>query len=291
MFRVEINDRALASPAPAYGAGQVFFREHSPREVRVERTYAFPSIGVVTEGRFDYAARATRATATRGAVVFGSGTDDFRVWRSGPQQVARCVVAMDPSLVAEIAADCGPADSRFPVEVLPATRLALPFYGLVRRIAASPGDQTEAVIRLLGLAFHAGCPPPPARVRPAQRRRIRDVAQALEDRLSDDLSLAEMAAMAGLSRYHFVRVFAAVMDETPHQRLMALRLRAAADRLIETQAPVTRVALDVGFNDLSNFTSAFRSCFGASPRAWRQAAEASAPRPDPAARSLPVGGG
>ena len=279
MLRVEINDRPLPAPAPGYGAGQVVFREQSSLEVRVERRYAYPSIGVVTGGMFDYAARAGRATAARGAVVFGSGTDDFRVWRSGPQQVTRCVVAVEPSLVAEVAADCGRADARFPLEVLPATRGALPFYGLVRRIAASPADRTEDVIRLLGLAFHAGGPTPPARVRPAQRRRIRDVAQALEDRLCDDIPLAEMAAMAGLSRYHFVRVFAAVMDETPHQHLIALRLRAAADRLIETQSPATRVALDVGFNDLSNFTSAFRSGFGASPRAWRKAAGASAARP------------
>lgn len=290
MFRVEINDRPLPAPGLGYGAGKVVFREQSPREVRVERRYAYPSIGVVTSGVFDYAARAGRATAARGTVVFGSGTDEFRVWRSGPQQVTRCVVAMEPSLVAEVAADCGAADARFPLEVLPATRSALPFYGLVRRIAASPADRTEDVIRLLGLAFHAGCPPP-ARVRPTQRRRIRDVAQALEDRLADDLSLAEMAAMAGLSRYHFVRVFAAVMDETPHQHLMALRLRAAADRLIETQSPATRVALDVGFNDLSNFTSAFRTCFGASPRAWRKAAGASASGPVPKARPPAAGGG
>ena len=96
------------------------------------------------------------------------------------------------------------------------------------------------------------------------------MARALEERLSEDIPLERMAAMAGLSRYHFIRVFAAVMGDTPHRYLMAVRLRAAADRLVETQAPVTQVALDAGFNDLSNFTSAFRACFGACPRAWRK---------------------
>jgi len=76
-----------------------------------------------------------------------------------------------------------------------------------------------------------------------------------------------------------------VVDESSHQHLMALRLRAAADRLIETQAPVTRVALDVGFNDLSNFTSAFRSCFGASPRTWRNTTGLPYRGPGPAARA------
>ncbi len=271
MFRVEINDRALPSPGPAYGAGKVSFWAEAPFEVRVERAYAFPSIGVVTGGMFDYAAHQSRATAGPGSIVFGSGTDAFAVWKAGPQRMDRCVVAMDPSLVEEVAADCGRGDGRFPVEVLPATRASLPFYGLVRRIAAAPGDQTEAVIRLLALSFQTGRAAPAMTIRPAERSRVRDVARALEDRLCEEISLAQMAAMAGLSRYHFIRVFAAVTGETPHQRLMTLRLRAAADRLVDTQDPVTQVALDVGFNDLSNFIGAFRSCFGASPRAWREA--------------------
>lgn len=272
MFRVEINDPALPRPGAAYGAGQAFFMADSPREVVVNRAYAFPSIGAVVGGTFDYAARARRATASRGAVVFGSGTDEFTVWKTGPQRVHRSVVALDPALLLEIAGDLGSRDGRFPLEVLAPTRATLPLYGLLRRIAAAPGDQTEAVIRLVGMAYGLGREDLRIDVRALDRRRVLDVARELEDRFADPLTLAQMAAMAGLSRYHFIRVFAAATGETPRQRLLALRLRAAADRLIETRAPVTEVALEVGFNDLSHFNAAFRSGFGLSPRAWRRAA-------------------
>jgi AraC-like DNA-binding protein len=63
-----------------------------------------------------------------------------------------------------------------------------------------------------------------------------------------------------------------VTGVTPHQWLLRARLRDAAQRLASTRTPVTNVALDVGFDDLSNFTRSFRTEFGASPREYRLAA-------------------
>jgi AraC-like DNA-binding protein len=98
------------------------------------------------------------------------------------------------------------------------------------------------------------------------------VARHLDGAYDEPLTLGEMAAMAGLSRFHFVRSFRAVMGESPHQYLIAARLRAAANRLLDTREPVTLIALSVGFNDLSHFNATFRRAFGASPGAWRKAA-------------------
>lgn len=84
--------------------------------------------------------------------------------------------------------------------------------------------------------------------------------------------LTGLASMAGMSPYHFLRTFRAVTGVTPHQWLLRARLRDAADRLATTSTPVTNVALDVGFDDLSNFTRSFRTEFGASPREYRLAA-------------------
>jgi AraC-like DNA-binding protein len=97
-----------------------------------------------------------------------------------------------------------------------------------------------------------------------------EVARDLEQRYAEAMTLDDMAAMANLSRYHFIRVFSALTGETPRQRLIAIRLRAAADRLIGTRQPVTELALEVGFNDISHFNAAFRRAFGMSPRAWRR---------------------
>ena len=85
-------------------------------------------------------------------------------------------------------------------------------------------------------------------------------------------TLAGLARMAQMSPYHFLRSFKAVTGVTPHQWLLRARLRDAAERLAATSAPVTDIALDVGFEDLSNFTRTFHAEFGASPRQYRLAA-------------------
>ena len=85
-------------------------------------------------------------------------------------------------------------------------------------------------------------------------------------------TLAELADSAGLSPYHFLRTFKHVTGVTPHQWLLRARLREAARRLAAGRDPVTDIALDVGFEDLSNFMRSFRAEFGMSPRRYRLAA-------------------
>ncbi|WP_129649491.1 helix-turn-helix domain-containing protein [Peristeroidobacter agariperforans] len=128
-------------------------------------------------------------------------------------------------------------------------------------------------LRVTGIEFSAADlerPPPGSR---SQRRRVLQVAQELEHRYAEAISVDLMAQAANLSRYHFIRVFHALTGETPRQRLIGIRLRAAADRLIATRQPITKLALEVGFNDISHFYATFRRAFGMSPRAWRREAE------------------
>ena len=104
-------------------------------------------------------------------------------------------------------------------------------------------------------------------IRPATR--IVDVVYYLEDHYAEPCSLRTLAVMAGLSRFHFLRRFRAATGASPHQYLIALRLRAAAEQLRSTAEPITSIALDVGFNDLSNFNLLFRRSFGVTRRQWR----------------------
>jgi AraC-like DNA-binding protein len=64
-------------------------------------------------------------------------------------------------------------------------------------------------------------------------------------------------------------VFSAIVGESPNQYLINTRVRAAADRLTGTTAPIAQIAFDVGFNDISHFYSRFRDAFGCAPRQWR----------------------
>jgi len=64
-----------------------------------------------------------------------------------------------------------------------------------------------------------------------------------------------------------------VLGVTPHQYLVRSRLRRAASLLADDARPITDVAYDVGFGDLSNFVRTFHRAAGVSPRRFRQAAK------------------
>lgn len=108
--------------------------------------------------------------------------------------------------------------------------------------------------------------------RAADRRRAVEVALWLDANAHEAIDLERAAAQAGLGAFHFLRVFGAVLGATPHQVLVRARLRRAARALAETQAPVTQIAYDVGFGDLSNFVRSFHRAAGVSPGAFRRAA-------------------
>jgi AraC-like DNA-binding protein len=104
------------------------------------------------------------------------------------------------------------------------------------------------------------------------RKRAVDAAQLIQARAHQALDLHAVARELDLSAYHFLRLFARVLGVTPHQYLIRARLRHAARLLADGERPVTEVALDVGFQDLSNFVRTFRRAAGVPPTAFRRAA-------------------
>lgn len=113
----------------------------------------------------------------------------------------------------------------------------------------------------------------PAAAAPRDRRRAVDAAIWIDANSHGDIGLEGAAAEAGLSAFHFLRLFSQVLGVTPHQYLVRSRLRHAARLLADDDRPVTDVAFDVGFADLSNFVRTFRRAAGVSPRGFRQAAK------------------
>ena len=82
----------------------------------------------------------------------------------------------------------------------------------------------------------------------------------------EPIELEDAAGEAGLSPFHFLRLFSSVLGVSPHQYLVRSRLRHAARLLADDERPVTDVAYDVGFGDLSNFVRTFHRAAGVSPR-------------------------
>lgn len=104
------------------------------------------------------------------------------------------------------------------------------------------------------------------------RRRSIDAAHWIEQHAHEPITLASVAAHVGLSDFHFLRLFRAGLGVTPHQYLVRCRLRRAARLLCEADRPITDVAFDAGFGDLSNFIRTFGRAARMSPRAFRRLA-------------------
>ena len=116
-------------------------------------------------------------------------------------------------------------------------------------------------------------------------RRISDALRRIEARADEPLALAEMAGEAGMSPFHFLRTFRQVAGVTPHQLVLRTRLNRAAVRLRTSDEPISAIAFDAGFGDLSTFNRRFRRLMGCSPGAWR--AGSGRPRSDMRGSALP----
>ena len=103
------------------------------------------------------------------------------------------------------------------------------------------------------------------------RRRAVETALWIEAHSHQNIDLAQAAARAEISPFHFLRLFSSVLGVTPHQYLVRSRLRHAARLLADDEISVTDVAYDVGFGDLSNFVRSFHRAAGVSPRRFRAA--------------------
>jgi AraC-like DNA-binding protein len=98
-------------------------------------------------------------------------------------------------------------------------------------------------------------------------RRARDVA---DRNFAEPLDLTALAAAAGVSKYHFLRCFAATYGETPMQYVTRRRIERAADLLRATNLTVTEVCTMVGYSSLGSFSQRFTELVGMTPTRYQQ---------------------
>jgi AraC-like DNA-binding protein len=98
--------------------------------------------------------------------------------------------------------------------------------------------------------------------------RAKDVA---DGRYAEPLTVADLAAAAGLSPAHFSREFRRAFGEAPHQYLLTRRLERAAQLLRTTDWTVARIAVSVGLSGVGSFTTSFKRMHGLTPTAYRAA--------------------
>src|ERR1044072_7835066 len=267
--RGSISDRTIAS-----GDGwwvQDIVCTCGPRDHEAEELTATSSLALLLSGSFVVRDQHGTSLLSEGSYLLVNAGHCFACsHRHGEGD--RCLsFRFAPELFDRIAHDAG-AKPVFAHNHLPPLR---DLAGLTAR-ARQGLDRSEIIeevaIELAGTAVGLA-----GRVRrgasPVQHHgRITEVLRYMAAHSAAPHKLTGLASMARMSPHHFLRTFRAVPGVTPHQWLLRARLRDAAARLAATSTPVTDGAVDVGFDDLSNFTRTFRAEFGASPREYRMAA-------------------
>lgn len=245
-----------------------------PADRPFEERQSSNSISLVLSGTFVYRSNRGSSLLSPGSLLLGNLGDGFECSHEHGEGDRCLSFQFEPELYERLAVEAGARDVAFDRDRLPPLRALAPL--VARAHAALDGrDSLEdvalelatAVLRATGVVHRD---PQPTTASDAAR-----VARAIRRVQSDPADvhpLTELAQTAGLSRYHFLRTFKRVTGVTPHQWLVRARLRDAARRLRASRAPVTEVALAVGFADLPNFIRSFHLEFGVSPRRYRAAA-------------------
>ncbi|MEZ4775881.1 MAG: AraC family transcriptional regulator [Bacteroidia bacterium] len=101
-------------------------------------------------------------------------------------------------------------------------------------------------------------------------RRLCMARTHIHSNLNDPLDLDTLAQVACLSKFHFIRLFKEVFDQTPRQYLITRRLEAASSLLVNSSKSFHEICQEVGLKDSSSFGRLFKRSFGATPHIYRR---------------------
>jgi AraC-like DNA-binding protein len=168
----------------------------------------------------------------------------------------------------------------FPTGVIHDPALAGEIQGLHMALQSPSCDKLERDVRLLCILArlirrHAENRPAPPRLwpEPGAVGRVMEYIQAHHDQA---LSLQALARVAGLSRFHLVRLFHRQVGLPPHAYLSQVRV-FRAKQLLAGGMPIAEAALSVGFCDQSHLNRAFKRTLGITPGAYRNGVQEKLP--------------
>ena len=247
-----------------------------PRDRPYEEAQGLASIAIVLSGTFSYRGDYGRVLMTPGSLLLGNAGRCFSCGHEHGEGDHCVAFFFEPHLLERIAADSGVRRTSFPKHRLPFTRATAPLIARatnalaeMRSAPAMSSALEEIGVGLASTVLTAHHEARLPRFTASDERRVTEVVRHMESTLDDAHSLLALSKQAGLSPYHFLRVFRKLTGVSPHQLLLRMRLNAAAHRLRHGSEPVTDVAYGVGFEDLSNFVRTFRAEFGAPPSRYR----------------------
>jgi len=247
-----------------------------PPDRPFEEQHTHYAIAIVVAGSFQYRSPLGRGLMTPGSLLLGNRGQCYECGHEHAEG-DRCVSFWySPDYFEQLTADAGirGVGADFTVPRLPPLG---PLSSLIARAGAGvtgscdvPWEELGVRLAVRTAKLAAGAASDSSGLPPNATARVTQTVRAIERHPEAALTLRSLAREAGLSPYHFLRTFARLTGVTPHHYVLRARLREAAMRLAAEPGKVLDIALDCGFGDLSNFNRAFRTEFGASPRAYRQ---------------------
>ena len=251
------------------------YRCHAgPDETPFVEHHRCHSLSYVRKGSFGYRSRGRSHDLVPGSILVGHPGDDYVCSHDHHVCGDECLsFFLAPELVERI----GGRRESWQVGGVPPLPDLLVIGELAQAVADGRSDlgldEVGHILASRFIAVVSGDTTGRSNGAPRDRRRVVETAAWIEAHAAGDIDLARAAGVAGLSSFHFLRLFAQVLGVTPHQYLVRTRLRHAARLLADQERSITEIAYDVGFGDLSNFVRTFRRAAGVSPRAFRRASQ------------------
>jgi AraC-like DNA-binding protein len=247
-----------------------------PDDRPYEERHETVCVAMVTQGTFRYRAEQGSAMLAPGAILLGNHRSCYEC---GHEHGAgdRCLsFHFQPAYFEAVAAEIRTIRSiGFGAASLPPVAVLAPLLAEAEaaRDAAETAEMEEIGLRLAGavIATAAGVAGRQSEPGVRDQKRVSEAIRLIETEAERPISLDELADASATSRYHFLRIFRAVAGMTPYQYVLRTRLHRAAIRLRNGDEPVSTIALEAGFNDLSTFNRRFRRVMGVTPLAYRAA--------------------
>jgi AraC-like DNA-binding protein len=245
----------------------------SPGEKPFTEQFGCHSVSYVRKGSFGCQSRGRTFELVTGSVLVGFPGDEYVCTHDHHICGDECLsFFLEPELVETI----GDRREAWRVGAAP----PLPELMVLGELAQAAADgRSDIGLDEVGHLFASrfvetvsGRPRKPVAVKARDRRRAVEAAHWIAANSHRQINLDATANQAGISPFHFLRLFANVLGVTPHQYLVRSRLRHAARLLADEDIAITDIAYDVGFADLSNFVRTFHRAAGVSPGAFREAA-------------------
>jgi AraC family transcriptional regulator len=233
------------------------------------------TIAAVIEGLFEYHGVSGRSLLHPGALLFGNHDCCFAC--SHPHASGDVCIALNMTeefFEEALSSSTQSQALRFPVSKLCPSNSGLPVhvalanFGKLNSSISAEELVIDLVAKTLGHVTESG--PNPTYLPASTERRMIEVLANINSASDQDFSLSQLANMADLSRFHFLRLFKQIFGLPPHQYILHSKLRAAASEMTNLKVPISTVVFEAGFNDLSTFNARFKKFMHVSPTGFRK---------------------